>query len=239
MTFKHWLESRGMRLTPQMRGSLDDLVGQFDMLGGPRKKPVADDYSAAFTNPYTKTDMSVPVGFNIPSNSETKGTYHLDNRAINLNKNLLGDRARLRGILSHELIHSIDPKLSKPNLTNKRKPYYEQPEEFDAYSAQLSEVILDFAKGFIEDAQTYYNQEHFQSTINRAIRKIQDSLAFLRKPIRNRFPGMFDEIGQDLKFILDMYLFEIPSFRRTFLQRIYHALQDALSMVKSVKFGEE
>jgi hypothetical protein len=83
MNFKNWLESKGIRLNPQIRKdlsrSIKDMDGFYDGSG--------DEKSTINTiNPYTNQPMEIPLNFRHDPNGTYDARFNLKDKYIDVNK---------------------------------------------------------------------------------------------------------------------------------------------------------
>jgi hypothetical protein len=157
MNFRTWLERNF--LEPAIPDDIEDFVNNMQVpptvptkvqrLGliyiRPRTSPIAmnmgNQVIVFATNPA------------LMKNNSADGMYDSNNHAVYLNYNILNDRDKTKSVLTHELIHSEDPKLQIKKSHDwdaatewspafpKQKPYHRRPAEFDAFGGQIAHLL--------------------------------------------------------------------------------------------------
>lgn len=135
-------------------------------------------------------------------------------------------------VLSHELIHSTDPKMSDFDTFKSQKAYnnaggvdyYTHPFEFDAYTGQFSYSILSAAR-------------KYKGTDKEPIvlKLLDDTLKFLSNPEKAKNEKTYGTIADPeyWKYYHTYTTYGNSQQKRKIKQRIYKAVMDAKAILSS------
>ena len=232
--FKQFIESKGIRLTPELEEKIDALVPQALQAAIQSKQTgeTVDLGSMDYTSQYFK-DRNVHVDLEVINDpdQDMHGDYNavMGVRINVAHANIEDINARwIRRLLVHEIgIHSQDPKRSDFNVFSKMGAksavntggvdYYKQSHEFDAYTGQIADSIIKLAKINPQGAAPMLN----------------DTLKFIQNPEASKNNKIYGIIGDPdyWKTFHMYYLHAGPNQKRRMQQRIYKAVMDAKAII--------
>lgn len=242
-TFKEWLlsESKGIRLSSeiynQILSNIDKIYEAAKLAKQTPDKEIFDVATIKYKDPYIKDrDRSVSINIINSSWQSFNGDFNPVN-GVELNVAHVKDEDLtpkwIERVLSHELIHSMDPKISDFNTFSRMGAknydskggidYYLQPLEFDAYTGQFVYSIINSAKK--------YKGTDKENIISKYL---DDALNYMRNPEKAKEEQTYGVIADPeyWKYYHIYYLYGSPEQKRKLQQRIYKAIMDAKDILK-------
>ena len=237
INFKKWFqisESKGIRLTDeiisQIKSSIDKI---YQVAKDVKRQPEGEVFDVAvikYADPYFK-DRQRQVNVHVVNNEYENNNgsfrvmYGVQINVAHVKEEELTPRWVER-ILAHELIHSMDPKMSDFETYSTVKSYdnkggvdyYTHPFEFDAYTGQLAYSITQAA-------------DRLKGTDKEPIlrKQLDDTLRFISNPERSKTEKIYGVIG-DPEYWDHYHIYfshGSPQQKRKMYQRIYKAVMDA------------
>jgi len=235
--FKEWFqisESKGIRLTDeivsQIKSSIDKIYQTAKAI---KKEPEGEAFDVAiikYNDPYFK-DRQREINIHVVNNNYENNNgsfrigYGIQINVAHVEEEELTPRW-IERVVAHELIHSIDPKMSNFNTFKNVKnydnkggiDYYTHPFEFDAYTGQLAYSITTAA-------------DRLKGTDREPILKKQldDTLRFISNPEKSKAEKIYGVIGDPeyWKYYHIYFAHGSSQQKRKMYQRIYKAVIDA------------
>jgi hypothetical protein len=237
MNFKTWLnlnESKGIRLTDevldQIKSSIDKIYKVALEVKKEPGKEVFDVDIINYKDPYFKDrNRSVSIHLVNDPHEDNHGSFRIG-YGIAINVAHVAEKELtpkwIERILAHELIHSMDPKMSNFDIFKGQKAYgnsgdinyYNHPFEFDAYTGQLVYSIITSVK------------KHKGTDKESMLRKLlDDTLRFISDPEKAKSEKAYGIIGDPeyWKYYHIYFNHGSPDQKRKMQQRIYKAVIDA------------
>jgi hypothetical protein len=257
-TFKEWLifESKGIRLPNEVLEQINSSINKIHQVALEVKKEpgkeVFDVATISYKNPYVKdkflgnkdhgvtfyTASTAPirnVQVHVVNNKHdfSNGSHrigygieinvaHVEEKDLNLKW--------VERVLAHELIHSMDPKISNFDVYKSVKSYdnsggldyYTHPFEFDAYTGQFVYSIINAAKRYKGTAQesivSKYLDDALKYMVNPEKAKEEKTYGFIADPEYWKYYHIYFSHGS-------------PQQKRKMQQRIYKAIMDAKNIL--------
>lgn len=242
-SFSEWLksESKGIRLSDdivdQITINLDKIFQAAKLAKQTPDKEIFDVATIKYKDPYIKDrDRSVSINIINSSWQSSHGDFN-PIQGIQLNVAHVKEKDLtpkwIERVLSHELIHSTDPKISDFNTFSRMGAksydskggidYYLQPLEFDAYTGQFVYSIINAAKK--------YKGTDKEELISKYL---DDALKYMTNPEKAKEEQTYGFIADPeyWKYYQIYYLYGSPNQKRKLQQRIYKAIMDAKDILK-------
>ena len=237
INFKKWFqisESKGIRLTDeiisQIKSSIDKI---YQVAKDVKRQPEGEVFDVAvikYADPYFK-DRQRQVNVHVVNNEYENNNgsfrvmYGVQINVAHVKEEELTPRWVER-ILAHELIHSMDPKMSDFETYSTVKSYdnkggvdyYTHPFEFDAYTGQLAYSITQAA-------------DRLKGTDKESVLRTQldNTLKFISNPDKSKAEKIYGVIvdPEYWKHYHIYFAHGSPQQKRKMHQRIYKAVMDA------------
>lgn len=237
-SFKRWLnlsESKGIRIPEEVKNQIYSSINKIYEIAKEIKqepgKEVFDVVKIKYTDPYFNRPREVDVHVvNNPyqnNNGSFRVLYGIEINVAHVEQDKLTPRW-IERVLAHELIHSMDPKMSNYEVFKGVKgynnsgdlDYYTHPFEFDAYTSQLVYSIttaVDRLKGTDKE--------------NVLRKQLDDTLKFVSNPEKSKSEKIYGVIGDPeyWKYYHIYFSHGSQDQKRRMQQRIYKAVVDAKS----------